>query len=272
MYVGGAEHATRHLIYARFYHKFLYDCGVVNYEEPFNRLYNVGLVMATDGRKMSKRWNNVVNPDDVVLEYGADTMRVYEMFMGPFTQSVLWSTESIIGPRRFLERVWRLQGKIITAGDTHDVESILHKTIKKVGEDIESFNFNTAISALMILVNEMEKSTVLLRSQYETLLVLLSPFAPHITEELWHALGNTTSINLSLWPAYDPSKTTAREITIAVQVNGKVRETITVPSSATEDEIQKIALKQKMVVKWVGDQEIKKIIIVKGKLVNIVTG
>ncbi len=272
MYVGGAEHATRHLIYARFYHKFLYDIGVVNYEEPFKRLYNVGLVMATDGRKMSKRWNNVVNPDDVVAQYGADTMRLYEMFMGPFTQAVSWSTESIIGPRRFLERVWRLQEKIITAGDTHDVESIIYKTIKKVGEDIESFDFNTAISALMILVNEMEKATVLLRSQYETLLVLLTPFAPHITEELWHTLGNAESINLSQWPVYDSSKTTAREIDIAVQVNGKVREIVTVPSSASDEDIQKLALEQKMIVKWVGDQEIKKIIMVKGKLVNIVTG
>ncbi len=272
MYVGGAEHATRHLIYARFYHKFLYDIGVVNYEEPFKRLYNVGLIMATDGRKMSKRWNNVVNPDDVVAQYGADTMRVYEMFMGPFTQSVSWSTEGILGPRRFLERVWRMQEKIVPAGDTPDVESILHKTIKKVGDDIDSFNFNTAISALMILVNEMEKATVLLRSQYETLLILLAPFAPHITEELWHDLGNTESINMAMWPVYDPEKTTARELNIAVQVNGKVREVITVPASASPEEIEKCALEQKMVVKWVGDQEIKKIIMVKGKLVNIVTG
>jgi leucyl-tRNA synthetase len=272
MYVGGAEHATRHLIYARFYHKFLYDIGVVNYEEPFSRLYNVGLVMASDGRKMSKRWSNVINPDDVVHQYGADTMRVYEMFMGPFTQSVSWSTESIIGPRRFLERVWRLQEKIVTAGDTHDVESILHKTIKKVGEDIESFNFNTAISALMILVNEMEKATVLLRSQYETLLVLLSPFAPHITEEIWHTLGNTESINLAPWPTHDQARMTSREVSIAIQVNGKVREVITVPSSSSDEEIQKLALEQRMVAKWVGDQEIKKIIMVKGKLVNIVTG
>jgi len=272
MYVGGAEHATRHLIYARFYHKFLYDIGVVNYEEPFKRLYNVGLVMATDGRKMSKRWNNVVNPDDVVMQYGADTIRVYEMFMGPFGQSVSWSTESIIGPRRFLERVWRLQGKIVSAGDTHDVESILHKTIKKVGEDIESFNFNTAISALMIFVNEMEKASVLLRSQYETLLVLLAPFAPHITEELWHTIGNTESINLALWPVYDQTKTVGQEISIAIQVNGKVREVITVSPSSSDEEIQKLALEQKMVVKWLGDQEIKKIIVVKGKLVNIVTG
>lgn len=272
MYVGGAEHATRHLIYARFYHKFLYDIGVVNHEEPFKCLHNVGLIMASDGRKMSKRWNNVVNPDDVVAQYGADTMRVYEMFLGPFAQSVSWSTEGIIGPRRFLERVWRLQEKIVPAGDTHDVESILHKTIKKVGEDIESFSFNTAISALMILVNEMEKAPVLLRVQYETLLVLLTPFAPHITEELWHQLGNTDSINKAFWPIYDLEKTIAQEVSLAIQVNGKVREVITVASSASDEEIQKLALEQKMVMKWIGDQEIKKIIMVKGKLINIVTG
>lgn len=270
MYVGGAEHATRHLIYARFWHKFLYDIGVVNYEEPFMRLQNVGLIMAEDGRKMSKRWGNVVNPDDVVATHGADTLRLYEMFMGPFGQSVAWSTESIIGPRRFLERVWRLKEKI--GVDSNKLDPTTHKTIKKVTEDIESFGFNTAISTLMILVNEMEKSEQVSREHYECLLKLLAPFAPHITEEVWHSIGNKESIHVSPWPVFDESKIVAHEATVAIQVNGKVRDTVVVPVGASEDVVKGMALARPLVVKWVDGGVIKKIIVVPGKIINIVVG
>ncbi|OHA82793.1 MAG: leucine--tRNA ligase [Candidatus Yonathbacteria bacterium RIFCSPLOWO2_01_FULL_47_33b] len=272
MYVGGAEHATRHLIYARFYHKFLYDIGVVNYQEPFKRLQNVGLIMAEDGRKMSKRWGNVINPDDIVATHGADTLRLYEMFMGPFGQSVVWSTESIIGPRRFLERVWRLKEKALKSTNESSLDAVMHKTIKKVGDDIEVFGFNTAISSLMILVNEMEKAEEFSREQYETLLVLLAPFAPHITEELWHEMGNTDSIHLATWPVFDPSKTVVSEVTIAIQVNGKVRDTIVLAIETSDEAIKEMALARPAVTKWIDGKEIKKMIVVKGKLLSIVVG
>jgi len=268
MYVGGAEHATRHLIYARFYHKFLHDIGVVNYEEPFMRLQNVGLIMAEDGRKMSKRWGNVVNPDDVIAEYGADTLRLYEMFMGPFSQSVAWSTESIIGPRRFLERVWRLQEKIVTEGN-QSLEMILHKTIQKVSEDIESFSFNTAISTLMILLNEMEKVSIS-RKQYEVLLLLLAPFAPHLTEELWQLVANTSSIHVSSWPVFDATKVIATEMTIAIQVNGKVRDEVVFGKDTTDDEIKEAVQARETIKKWTEGKTVKKLILVPGRLVNIV--
>lgn len=272
MYVGGAEHATRHLIYARFYHKFLYDIGVVNYTEPFNRLQNVGLIMAEDGRKMSKRWGNVVNPDDVVNEYGADTLRLYEMFMGPFNQSVAWSTQSIVGPNRFLERVWKLSERISNGADEKATDVSIHKTIKKVSDDIEKFGFNTAISALMILVNDLEKAPAFSKSAYETLLKLLAPFAPHITEELWNELGNVESIHLAEWPAFDASKCVESEVTIAIQVNGKLRETMVVAMDTDEEEIKTKALAMPNIVKWTEGKEIRKVIVVKGKLVSVVVG
>lgn len=272
MYVGGAEHATRHLIYARFYHKFLFDIGVVNYDEPFMRLQNVGLIMAEDGRKMSKRWGNVVNPDDVVAQYGADTLRLYEMFMGPFNQSVAWSTKSIVGPYRFLERVWKLKEKVRDMAGDSAVVATLHETIKKVSDDIEKFGFNTAISALMILVNEMEKSESVSKSDYETLLLLLAPFAPHLAEELWHELGNTQSIHLAPWPVFDSSKCVKTENTIVIQVSGKVRGAIVVPADTHEDDIKGMALAQPDIAKWVTGKTILKIIVVKGRLLNIVVG
>jgi leucyl-tRNA synthetase len=272
MYVGGAEHATRHLIYARFWHKFLYDIGAVNYPEPFKRLQNVGLIMAEDGRKMSKRWGNVVNPDEIVGTYGADTLRMYEMFMGPFGQSVSWSTEAIIGPRRFLERAWKLAEKVSTDADEKALDAAVHKAIKKVGDDIEVFGFNTAISALMILVNEMEKSAQVSRAHYEIFLKLLAPFAPHITEELWYELGNTTSLHVAPWPVYDATKCILREVTIAIQINGKVRDTIVSAPEASEEEIRGVAFEREMVKKWTEGKEVKKVVYVPGKLLSIVLG
>lgn len=269
MYVGGAEHATRHLIYARFWHKFLYDIGSVNYQEPFLRLKNVGLIQAEDGRKMSKRYGNVINPDDIVKTYGADTLRIYEMFMGPFNQSVSWSTESIIGPRRFLERVWRLkysQGEV-----REEIEPLLHRTIKKVSEDIESFSLNTAVSSLMILLNAMEKS-VPSQKQFEIFLLILAPFASHVTEELWQALGHKRSIHLETWPSWDEGKIKEETITIVVQVNGKIRGSFTAALGISEDDAKDLACALPDVQKWTEGKEIKKIIYVKGKLVSIVLG
>jgi leucyl-tRNA synthetase len=271
MYVGGTEHATRHLIYARFWHKFLYDIGVASTIEPFKQLKNQGLIAGADGRKMSKRFGNVVNPDDVIRLYGADSFRLYEMFMGPFDQGNVWNTDNMMGPRRFIEKVWRIGEKIGRVEPaSKKLETAVHKTIVKVKEDIEVFSFNTAISAMMILANEMEKVETVEQSEYETLLKLLAPFAPHVTEELWFNLGHKQSIHLEPWPIHDNAKTLSQTMKLAVQVNGKVRDTIEVIHSVSEEEVRAIALASPTVHKWIGDGEIKKFIYVKNRLVNIV--
>lgn len=272
LYVGGAEHATRHLLYARFWHKFLFDFGAVSTIEPFKKLVHVGLIMAEDGRKMSKRWNNVVNPDDVIAEFGADAMRLYEMFMGPFTQSVAWSTSGVSGVRRFLDKVWKIQEKTNNKQLTtnNKIQTLLHKTIKKVTLDIENFRFNTAISTMMILVNAMEKEESISVTDYKLLVTLLSPFAPHIAEEIWSNLGNTESIFLQSWPTYDEGKMQEDEIEMVVQVNGKVRERLMVSPDVSEDEAKKLALESEKVKIFTDDKEIVKIIFVPKKLINIV--
>lgn len=265
MYVGGAEHATRHLIYARFWHKFLHDIGVVSTPEPFTRLVSVGLIMAEDGRKMSKRYGNVVNPDDMVALYGADTLRVYEMFMGPFADAIAWSTENMIGSRRFIERLWRLGGKL--APTTPDVVvRELHKTIQKVSEDIPEFKFNTAIAQLMILLNTAEKHGVA-EAEYRTMLILLAPFAPHVSEELWHAHGGEGYIVTAPWPTYDPALLIADTATIAVQINGKVRTTIEVAVDAPESEV--LTQAKNAAAKWLEGSTITKEIYVPGRIVSI---
>ncbi|MBI4427194.1 MAG: leucine--tRNA ligase [Candidatus Magasanikbacteria bacterium] len=286
LYVGGAEHATRHLIYARFWHKFLYDIGAVSAVEPFTKLQNVGLILAEDGRKMSKRWNNVINPDDVVKQYGADAMRLYEMFMGPFDQPCAWSTQGVVGMCRFLDKVWNLKARITSykkpayrrgRQDTNNIQYtisniqvILHQTIKKVTEDIENLRFNTAISQLMILTNEMSRSEVISPTSYATLLQLLAPFAPHICEELWSQLGNKKSIFSSDWPKYDADKLAFDTMKLAVQVNGRVRATIEVATDASEEEIKSSALADENVKKWLEGKEPKKIFYVRGRLVSVV--
>lgn len=270
-YVGGAEHATRHLIYARFYHKFLFDIGVVSHPEPFRRLQNVGLIQAEDGRKMSKRFGNVVNPDDVVAIYGADTLRVYEMFMGPFEQSVAWSTKNMGGSARFIERVWKLQSKVsTTTTDTVEVIAIFHKTIKKVTEDIENFKFNTAISSMMILLNLLDEEESVSKESYVSLLQLLAPFAPHVTEELWSELGNTTSIHTSVWPRFDESKMLTTEVTIALQIAGKMRGTFIAKAGISQEEAILQAKSTEGYKKYVGEVTPKKIIFVQDKIINIV--
>lgn len=270
-YVGGAEHATRHLIYARFWHKFLNDIGIVSTKEPFKKLLNVGLIMASDGRKMSKRWNNVVNPNDVVAQFGADTMRIFEMFLGPFEKSANWNTESIIGPRRFLERVWKLQEKI--SPNTNDSESTLrslNKTIKKVGEDIENINFNTAISEMMIFQNRLDEAETISIDTYNKFLKILAPFAPHITEEIFHNLGNKNFINAENWPQYDEKLTVDQTVKIAIQVNGKVRADIEIDPTLPDEEVKELALNLPDLSKWTHKKIIKKFIYVKGKVVNFV--
>lgn len=269
MYMGGAEHAVLHLLYARFFAKVLKELGYIDFDEPFLKVRHQGMILASDGRKMSKSLGNVINPNELVEKYGADTLRLHEMFLGPLEVMKAWNTESIIGPRRFLERVWRLKEKVSNTAEQNS-EAIIHKAIKKVTDDIESFSFNTAISAMMMLLNEMEKASAISREHYETLLKLLAPFAPHITEELWHDIGNADSIHLSEWPIFDETKIVASEITIAVQVNGKVRDTIVVSADAEEDVIKGMALAQPAVAKWVEGKDIKKVIVVKGKIINIV--
>ncbi len=269
MYMGGAEHTVLHLMYARFFTKVLKKLGYINFDEPFLKLRHQGMILAEDGRKMSKSLGNVINPNSLVETYGADTLRLHEMFLGPLEDTKAWNSVTIIGPRRFLERVWRLHGKV---GDTNAgaLEAVLHKTIKKVGEDIESFSFNTAISALMILVNEMEKSERVSRDAYETLLVLLAPFAPHITEELWAEMGNKESIHLTSWPTFDATKCVESELTIAIQINGKVRDTVVVRADIENGALEEMVLARPDVMKWINGKPIKKILVVKGRLVSIV--
>ena len=274
VYVGG-DHATRHLIYARFWHKFLYDQKIVSTPEPFARLEFLGLILASDGRKMSKRWGNVINPDDMVREFGADAFRLYEMFMGPFEQSIAWNTNGMVGTRRFLEKVWRFREKIKNQKSkikNQNLESLLHRTIKKVTEDIEEFKFNTAISSLMILVNEMEKETNISHSTFKILLTLLSPFAPHITEELWSNVGEKKSIFLASWPKYDAKKIVAEKVKMAVQVNGKVRATIELDPKASESEAKEQAMADTNVQNYLQGKVVQKFIYVPSRIVNIVVG
>ncbi len=265
LYVGGAEHATRHLIYARFWHKFLFDIGAVSTQEPFTRLISVGLIQAEDGRKMSKRFGNVINPDDIVETYGADTLRIYEMFMGPFTDAIAWKTSSLIGARRFIERVWRLQ-ETFTEETRPEMERILHQTIKKVSDDIRTFKFNTAISQMMIFVNEAEKGIT--KAQYAQFIALLAPFAPHVTEDIWHELGNTESVHKALWPTYDAAKVVTDTVTIVVQINGKVRAQIEMPTDS-EEELAK-AEAEKAAAKWLEGKTMKKAVFVRNRLVSFV--
>lgn len=273
VYVGGAEHATRHLIYARFWHKFLFDIGVVSTIEPFTRLYNVGLILAEDGRKMSKRYGNVINPDDIVATYGADTFRVYEMFMGPFTQASAWDTKSIMGSRRFIERIWRLGQKVKsnTEKSNKKFETLLHSTIKKVTDDIETFNFNTAISSLMILSREFEEMHEINKDDFVIFLRLIAPFAPHITDEVWAELGNKKSIHTASWPTFDESKIVTETIKIVIQINGKVRDEFEIATHTTDDEVKKAALDRENTKKWLNGAVPQKIIYVKNKLVSIVS-
>lgn len=272
LYVGG-DHATRHLIYARFWHKFLYDQKIVSTPEPFMRLEFLGLILASDGRKMSKRWGNVVNPDDMVADFGADAFRLYEMFMGPFMQSIAWNTDGVVGTRRFLEKVWKLGDRVSSIQKLvikKEILSLLHQTIKKVTEDIEAFKFNTAVSELMIFVNALEKESVVPRSVFETMLLLLSPFAPHITEELWEKLGYQQSIFLEKWPKWDEKKMVVDTVKLAVQVNGKVRTLLEVSVATDEATVRAMALADEKVSAYTEGRTLRKAIYVPGRVLNLV--
>nr|MBP6060602.1 class I tRNA ligase family protein [Candidatus Paceibacterota bacterium] len=268
-YNGGMEHTTLHLLYSRFWHKFLYDLKLVPTSEPYAKRTSHGLILADDGTKFSKSKGNGVDPNDVIKIYGADAVRLYEMFMGPFDQAVSWDTNSIVGPFRFLERVWKLKEKI--AKSSHfSILKILNKTIKKVSEDIEAMRFNTAISSMMILSTEMERAPNISKEDYVKLLQILAPFAPHMTEELWSVIGEKKSINLSEWPTWDESLLVDSELKIILQVNGKMRGEIMVGVNLLEEEIKKMAVENEAVLKYINGQEIKKIIYVKNRLVNVV--
>jgi leucyl-tRNA synthetase len=272
LYVGGAEHTVMHLLYSRFFTKVLHKLDYIDFDEPFLKLRHQGIILGEDNYKMSKSRGNVINPDDVINEFGADALRMFEMFMGPLEDMKPWNTKGIIGIRRFLDKVWKLQYKLTTNDQqpTTSLNSLMHKTIKKVTEDIENLRFNTAISALMILLNKMEREKELRVTNYELLITLLSPFAPHITEELWEKLGNKESIFKEKWPKYDPKLIKDEEIELVVQVNGKVRDRLKTSADISEEEAKKLAIASEKVKNYIAGKEIKKAIFVKGKLINFV--
>jgi leucyl-tRNA synthetase len=283
LYVGGAEHAVLHLLYSRFWHKVLYDCGLVNTIEPFQRLINQGMILGEENKKMSKSRGNVINPDDVIGEYGADTMRIYEMFMGPLEVSKPWVTAGLVGVSRFLERLWMLgerannneQKTEISGGEISRLTKLLHKTIKKVTEDTSTLNFNTAISAMMIYSNELvkltnEQGSQVPRTMWEPLVIMISVYAPHLGEELWERLGNKESISNCRWPSYNEALTHDDQVNIVVQVNGKVRDKFSAAAGTSKDELEKNAFALPGVQKWLEGQTVVKVISVPDKLVNIV--
>lgn len=273
LYNGGMEHTTLHLLYSRFWHKFLFDLGFVGTQEPYKVRRSHGMVIAEDGQKMSKSKGNVINPDDIIKNYGADTLRVYEMFMGPYAESIPWSTTSLIGSHRFLERIWNMQQKLETKNSKQKddaLETLMHQTIKKIGEDIDELKFNTAVAQLMIFANQLEKMEKIPVKYFETFIILIAPFAPHIAEEIWENLGHKKSIHITNWPKYDPKSITDKKIEMVIQINGKLRDKIMVPSDIPEIEAKKIALSSEKIQKWLEGKEPRKIIFVKGKLVSIV--
>ncbi|PHL14734.1 MULTISPECIES: leucine--tRNA ligase [Enterococcus] len=277
IYIGGAEHAVLHLLYARFWHKFLYDIGVVPTKEPFQKLYNQGMILGENNEKMSKSRGNVVNPDDVVETYGADTLRMYEMFMGPLDASIAWSENGLEGSRKFLDRVWRLivdennkmRDRITTLNDGK-LDKVYHQTVKKVTEDYENLHFNTAISQLMVFINEAYKVDALPYEYIEGFVQLLAPIAPHMGEELWSILGNEGGISYAPWPTYDEAALVEDEVEVVFQVNGKVRAKSNVPRDLGKDELEKVALANEIVQEYIEGKTVRKVIAVPNKLVNIV--
>ena len=270
-YNGGMEHATRHLLYARFWHQFLYDQGLVPTKEPFKKRVAHGMVLAADGSKISKSKNNGVSPTDVVNEYGADTLRLFEMFMGDYEKAIPWSNEGLHGAHRFLERVERLEQRVVD-GDNYskDLESIIHKTIKKVTTDLATMKYNTAVSSLMILTNAYEDKESITKADFRVLLLLLNPIAPHITEELNERNRLGEMLCKSAWPTYDESKTVDNEKEIGVQVNGKLRGSIVIATDEDNESVIKKALANENVQKHIENKEIVKTIVVPNKIVNIV--
>ncbi len=280
LYIGGAEHAVLHLLYSRFWHKLLFDLGYVSTKEPFYKLVNQGMILGEDGQKMSKSRGNVVNPDKVVADYGADSMRLYEMFMGPLEATKPWSMQSVEGVYRFLQKVWRMTIDETTGALAKEVQNsagdeatlrLLHQTIKKVGDDIEKFGFNTAISAMMIFVNHLGKQSVRPKSAIEKFVLILAPFAPHIAEELWERLGHSNGLAYEPWPVYDKELAKEKELELAVQVNGKIKDRITVSADADEEQIKSRALGCEKVAAAMAGKLAKKIIVIKPRIVSIIT-
>lgn len=277
IYIGGAEHAVLHLLYARFWHKFLYDIGVVPTKEPFEKLFNQGMILGENNEKMSKSRGNVVNPDDVVEAYGADTLRLYEMFMGPLDASIAWSENGLEGSRKFLDRVWRLivdennkmRDRITTLNDGK-LDKVYHQTVKKVTEDYENLHFNTAISQLMVFVNEAYKVDALPYEYIEGFVQLLAPIAPHIGEELWAILGNEQDLSYAPWPTYDEAALIEDEVEVVFQINGKVRSKASVARDLSKEELEKTAMDDDSIKEQLEGKTIRKVIVVPNKLVNIV--
>ena len=288
-YNGGMEHTTLHLLYSRFWYKFLFDIGVAPQDEPYKKRTSHGMVLAEDGRKMSKSFGNVINPDDIIKEFGADSLRLYEMFMGPFEQAISWNMQGVVGMRRFLEKIYKLFQRIQISNSKFQINlpvgrqvqnsnfqnskfnRLLHQTIKKVSNDIDNFKFNTAISQLMILTNQLTvNNKQLTADNAKILLILLSPFAPHLSEEIWHQLGSENSIFKEPWPKYDSKLIKEEKINLIIQINGKVRDKMEVDADISEGEIKKLVLSREKVLKWIKEKKVKKIIFVKGKLLNIV--
>lgn len=277
IYVGGAEHAVLHLLYARFWHKFLYDLGIVPTKEPFQKLVNQGMILGDNHEKMSKSKGNVVNPDDIVEQYGADTLRLYEMFMGPLDASIAWSEDGLNGANKFVQRVWNLiideDGKVrdrVTTINDGKLDKIYHQTVKKVTEDYEKLHFNTAISQLMVFVNAAHKADALPVEYMQGFVKLIAPITPHMAEELWQKLGATESISYAPWPTYDEEKLVEANVEIVVQINGKIRQRLTVGKDITREELEKAALADEKIKAEVAGKTIRKVIAIPGKLVNIV--
>ncbi|HSW00993.1 MAG TPA: leucine--tRNA ligase [Sedimentisphaerales bacterium] len=279
LYIGGAEHAVLHLLYSRFWHKFLFDRGYVSTAEPFTRLINQGMILGEDGQKMSKSRGNVVNPDHVIAEFGADSMRLYEMFMGPLEAMKPWSMQGVQGVYRFLQKAWRvvvdeetgeLDPAVREAQEDEETLRLLHQTIRKVGRDVETFGFNTAISAMMIFANHLARQEVRPKSVVESFILILAPFAPHVAEELWQRLGHDRSLACEPWPQYDEELTREKQLELAVQVNGKVKDRIVVVAEADDESVKTVALASEKVVAALGGKVPKKVLVVKGRLVNIV--
>ena len=277
LYIGGAEHAVLHLLYARFWHKVLYDIGVVPTKEPFQRLVNQGMILGDNHEKMSKSKGNVINPDDIVDQYGADTLRLYEMFMGPLTESVAWSEDGIHGSEKWIERVWRLmidennhpRDRVTTFNDGK-LDKVYNQTVKKVTEDFEHLHYNTAISQMMVFVNEAYKVDALPLAYMEGFVKMISPIMPHVAEELWQLLGHNETITYAAWPTFDPKKLEESTVQIVLQVNGKVRSHMKVAKDTSKDELEKLALADAGMQEWLDGKTIRKVIAIPNKIVNIV--
>ena len=272
LYVGGAEHAVLHLLYSRFWHKVLYDAGVVKCKEPWQRLFHQGMILGDNNEKMSKSRGNVVNPDDIVASHGADSLRLYEMFMGPLEAALPWSTNGLDGSRKWLDRVYRLfieQDKLSDEND-HSLDRVYHQTVKKVTDDFETLGFNTAISQMMIFINECYKAPSVYKEYAFNFIKMLSCIAPHICEEMWQMLGNENTLAYESWPTYDENMLVSETVEMGVQVNGKLRAKIQVAKDADDEAVKAIAFEQENVKAHIDGKNIVKVIVVKNKIVNIV--